>query len=426
VGRLHAVAVEGLPEILPGHDLAAEIVAAHGDLLPGDVVVVSSKVVAKAEGRVVRGRSREQAVDDESVRVVAERGDLKIVETRHGLVLAAAGVDASNTEHGSLVLLPLDPDRSARSLRAALQDTVDGPIAVVITDTAGRPWRLGQTDIAIGAAGLMPLLDLRGTHDTHDNALTATMPAVADEIAGACELVMGKTSGTPAAVVRGLQHLVQQADGPGASSLVRGPDDDLFPVGSFDVVRSRRTVRTFSDRDVPRAVVESAVGDALTAPAPHHTTPWRFVIVSDSTRERFLDAMADRWRADLRADGLDSGAIDEHVGRGDLLRRAPSLVVPCLVSDGAHGYPDDRRATAEQSMFQLAMGAGIENFLISLAVHGVGSAWVSSTLFCPEVARDHLALPDDWQPMGCVAIGYPASPAGRRTPRDVGAYILDA
>ncbi len=426
MGSLHVTAIEGLPEIVPGHDLASEIVAAHRDLQAGDIVVISSKVVAKAEGRVVTGRSRNEVIDSETVRVVAERGDLKIVETRHGLVLAAAGVDASNIRPDSLVLLPLEPDDSARSLRAALHETVDGPVAVVVTDTAGRAWRLGQTDIAIGVAGLMPLLDLRGSHDTYGNALTATMPAVADEIAAACELVMGKAAGTPVAVVRGLGHLVQSVDGPGASALVRTRDDDLFPIGSFDVVRSRRTVRAFSDRPVPRAVIESAVTDALTAPAPHHTTPWRFVVVSDGTRDAFLDAMADQWRADLRADGVEADVIEERVGRGDHLRRAPVLVVPCLVDDGAHVYPDSRRATAERSMFLLAMGAGIENFLISLATQGLGSAWISSTLFCPDVARSKLALPDDWQPMGAIAIGYQAAAGRPRTTKDFSEYIVDA
>ena len=426
MSSLHATAVEGLPEIVSGDDLAAEIVAAHGDLQPGDIVVISSKVVAKAEGRVVTGRSRNEVIDSETVRVVAERGDLKIVETRHGLVLAAAGVDASNTEPDSLVLLPLEPDHSARSLRAALHEAVDGPVAVIITDTAGRAWRLGQTDIAIGVAGLMPMLDLRGSHDTHGNTLTATMPAVADEIAAACELVMGKAAGTPVAVVRGLGHLVQSDDGPGASALVRTSDDDLFPIGSYDLVRSRQTVRAFRDQPVPRAVIESAVSNALTAPSPHHTTPWRFVVVSDRTRAAFLDAMANQWRADLRADGVDAAVIEERVGRGDLLRRAPSLVVPCLVDDGAHVYGDSRRATAERSMFLLAMGAGIENFLITLATYGLGTAWISSTLFCPDVARSELELPESWQPMGAVAIGYPALRPRPRPPRDVGACIVDA
>ncbi len=419
------VVLEGLPEIAPGDDLAAAITARGIDLQDGDIVVVSSKAVSKAEGRVVPGVDRADAVASETVRVVAERGDLKVVETRHGLVLAAAGVDTSNVAPGSLVLLPEDADASARLLRTALQAPIDGTIAVIVTDTAGRPWRLGQTDIAIGAAGISPLLDLRGSHDAHGNVLESTVPAVADELAAAAELVMGKAAGTPVAVVRGLGHLVQSSDGPGAAAIVRPRDEDLFPSGSVDVVRSRRTVRTFTQQPVPRATIEAAVADAITAPAPHHTAPWRFVLVADDRRVALLDAMAEQWRTDLRADGLDDADIDRRVARGDIVRAAPTVVVPCLVDEGAYAYPDERRSSAEEAMFVLAMGAGIENFLLGLSVRGVGSAWVSSTLFCPDVARATLRLPTGWRPMGAVALGFADAAPPPRPPRDVGEYLVE-
>ncbi|MCZ3389937.1 MAG: coenzyme F420-0:L-glutamate ligase [Actinomycetia bacterium] len=424
MGSFHVVALEGLPEITTGQDLAALIVSSHAGLQDGDIVVVSSKAVSKAEGRVVAG-DRDDVVVGETVRIVAERDGLTIVETRHGLVLAAAGVDASNVAAGSIVLLPEDPDASARALRVSLQAAVGCPLGVIVTDTAGRPWRLGQTDIAIGAAGVTPLQDLRGTPDMHGRMLEVTVPAVADEIAAAAELVMGKAAGTPVAVVRGLGHLVQEADGPGARAIVRPRGEDLFPLGSLDVVRSRRTVRSFTDAVVPREVVTAAVADAITAPAPHHTTPWRFVLVSDQRRTGLLNAMAVQWRADLRADGVDEVSIGRRIARGDVLRTAPSLVVPCLVNDGSHVYPDARRTTAEQAMFLLAMGAGIENFLVSLAARGVGSAWVSSTLFCCDVAREVLDLPTNWQPMGAVAIGYAATASTARVSREPGDFLAE-
>lgn len=424
-GRFEVIALEGLPEITTGYDLAGAIISCHLELQDGDIVVVSSKAVSKAEGRVVTGVARDEVIANETVRVVAVRGDLTIVETRHGLVLAAGGVDASNVAEGSLVLLPEDADASARVLRSELQVAAGCTLGVIVTDTAGRPWRLGQTDIAIGAAGVTPLEDLRGTPDMQGRMLDVTMPAVADEIAAAAELVMGKAAGTPVAVLRGLGHLVQEADGPGARAIVRPRDEDLFPLGSLDVVRSRRTVRAFTDAPVTPALITAAVADAITAPAPHHTTPWRFVIVSDDRRTGLLEAMAAHWREDLRADGIGEAMIERRITRGDVLRTAPSLVVPCLVDDGLHVYPDDRRSTAERAMFLLAMGAGIENLLVSLAARGVGSAWVSSTLFCPDVARAALDLPSGWEPMGAVAVGYAAEAPTPRGPRDPGNFVVE-
>lgn len=425
MGSFHVTALEGIGEIRRGDDLAALIAVAYEGLRDGDIVVVSSKAVSKAEGRVT-DRPRESVVHAETVRVVARRGDLSIVETRHGLVLAAAGVDASNVEGGNVVTLPADPDASAARLRHALRERLGRTVGVVVTDTAGRPWRIGQTDIAIGAAGLHPVVDLRGTFDRNGRQLGATAPAVADEIAGAAHLVLGKAAGTPVAVLRGLSHLLSDDDGPGAVSLVRPRDEDLFPLGTFEVLRSRRTVREFADVPVDGALVRAAVQDAVTAPAPHHTVPWRFVVLSDADRRRaLLDAMAEQWRADLAADGLDSTSVERRVRRGDVLRCAPLVVVPCLVEAGRHDYPDRRRSDAEHAMFLLSMGAGIENFLVALATRGLGSAWISSTLFCPDVVRNVLELPEDWQPMGAVAVGHPAQPAAPRPERDIGALLRE-
>ena len=418
----------GIPEVGSGDDLAALIadaVTASGEPLgDGDVLVVTSKIVSKAEGRSLRS-DREEAIDAETERVVARMGRTRIVQTRQGLVMAAAGVDASNVESGTVLLLPEDSDASARALRAGVRKRLGVRVGVIVSDTFGRPWRVGQTDVAIGAAGLRAVEDLRGTVDTHGNLMEATVNAVADEIAGAGELVKGKTGGVPVAVVSGLGDLVTEEDGPGAVELVRPADADLFRYGSRDVVPARRTVRSFTDRPVDPALVRRAVATAVTAPAPHHTTPWRFVLVeSADTRKRLLDAMLQAWVTDLRGDGFTEEQIAKRTRRGDVLRGAPYLVVPFLAADGAHPYPDERRADAERSMFLVAMGAGVQSLLVGLAMEGLGSAWISSTMFCADVVRGVLDVPEDWRPMGAVAVGYAAEAPKDRPPRDPDDFVV--
>ena len=232
-------APDGLGEVRPGDDLVALVAGACPDLADGDVVVVASKIVSKSEGRVVAAADREDAISAETVRVVAtrERPDgppLRIVENRLGLVMAAAGVDASNTPDGTVLLLPLDPDASARRLRAGLRERLGVRVGVVVTDTAGRVWRDGLVDLAIGAAGLRVLEDERGRRDSAGRELGVTVRAVADEIAAAADLVKGKVSGRPVAVVRGLGHLTTDDDGPGARVLPRLGEADLFSEGTAE------------------------------------------------------------------------------------------------------------------------------------------------------------------------------------------------
>jgi coenzyme F420-0:L-glutamate ligase/coenzyme F420-1:gamma-L-glutamate ligase len=224
-----------MPEITPGMDLAPLLVEASREaetpLVDGDCLVVTQKVVSKAEGRLVRldpadPDARRRLIEAESVRVLRRRGDLVISETDHGWVCANAGVDLSNVDEGWAALLPLDADRSARRIRAGVRAEAGVEVAVVISDTFGRPWRYGLVDVAIGVAGLAAVVDLRGTADDRGRPLQVTEVAVADEVASAAELVMGKARGLPAAIVRGLDPDWLR-DGSSAP-LRRPPGEDLF------------------------------------------------------------------------------------------------------------------------------------------------------------------------------------------------------
>jgi coenzyme F420-0:L-glutamate ligase/coenzyme F420-1:gamma-L-glutamate ligase len=226
------IPVTGMPEVGSGDSVADLIVAATDDIRDGDVVVVTQKVVSKAEGRLIDvdpddPLSHKAAVEAESVRILRRRGDLIMTETRHGFVCANAGVDLSNVERGKAALLPLDPDRSARRIRDRLRARLGVTIGVVVSDTFGRPWRRGVTDVAIGVAGIAGVVDLRGTEDGLGRTLLVTEVCVADEIAAAAELVMGKSAGVPVAIVRGVDRSWLR-DASVAGEIVRPHLEDLF------------------------------------------------------------------------------------------------------------------------------------------------------------------------------------------------------
>lgn len=273
-GGLLAVPAQDVGEVGAGDDLVELLADAwtRAGTAPrdGDVLVVTSKVVSKAEGRVVAAEPGDAAADKDAVVTaetdhdVARRGPTRIVRTRHGFVMAAAGVDASNVVFGSLVLLPLDPDASARRIREGFQSR-GACVGVVVGDTSGRAWRKGQTDVALGAAGLVVLDDHQGRVDAYGNALAVTAPAVADEIASAAELATGKLTGSPACLVRGLSRFVLPVGehGSGAAALVRPEATDMFGLGAREAVTAAVTA---IGATVPRGFgAPASAPDVLTA-----------------------------------------------------------------------------------------------------------------------------------------------------------------
>ncbi|MFZ2176942.1 MAG: coenzyme F420-0:L-glutamate ligase [Rhodococcus sp. (in: high G+C Gram-positive bacteria)] len=431
--------VPGLPEFRPGDDLAGAIVTAAPWLRHGDILVVTSKVISKVEGRIVRSptdpeerdTARRRLIDQEAVRVVARKGRTLITENRLGIVQAASGVDGSNVDGGELALLPEDPDRSARALRNAVEEALGVTVAVVVTDTMGRAWRNGQIDAAIGAAGLPVLHEYAGSTDGQGNELLVTAVALADEIAAAGDLVKGKLGGVPVAVVRGLGLA---DDGSSARDLIRSGEEDLFwlgteesrALGRSEALLLRRSIREFAADQVEPAAIRASIAEALTAPAPHHTRPVRFVwLRTDHVRTELLSRLRDRWRSDLTSDGLSADAVEARLARGNILFDAPEVIIPFCVPDGAHTYPDDRRRAAEDTMFTVAVGAAVQGLLVSLATRGIGSCWIGSTIFAADVVRATLDLPGDWRPLGAIAVGHPLTPLTVRDAADPGDALIE-
>jgi coenzyme F420-0:L-glutamate ligase/coenzyme F420-1:gamma-L-glutamate ligase len=382
-GRIEILPVEGLPEFRPGDSLSGAIAAAARWLRSGDIVVVTSKVVSKTEGRLVRvpadpeerDRIRRRLVFEESVRIIARKERTLITENRLGIVQAASGVDASNVASDELALLPTDPDTSAHALRWGLRDRLGVEVAVVITDTMGRAWRVGQTDVAIGSSGLTVLHSYRGQVDRQGNELAVTEIAVADEVAAAADLVKGKLGAMPVAVVRGLTI---GGEGSWARDLVRPVGEDLFRLGTEEAIAQGRReaallptpTRSFTDEPVAEDVLTQAVAAALLP-----DSPVRFALLADQ-RKRVLDKLAD-----------------------DFLSAATEVVLVF-------------------STDQFAAGSAVRNLQVALAAEGLGTSWV-------PLSSVPLAVPDGWTLLGAVAVGHPeGGPPTPQVPADLDERFL--
>ncbi|SCF34390.1 coenzyme F420-0:L-glutamate ligase / coenzyme F420-1:gamma-L-glutamate ligase [Micromonospora matsumotoense] len=355
--RLEILPVPGIGDVTEGDDLAVLIGTAAPWLRDGDVLVVTSKIVSKAEGRLVdvpadgpeRLAARDEVLAAETARVVAVRGQTRIVQTHHGFVMATAGIDASNVDKTRLVLLPVDPDASARSLRAALRDRYRIDVAVIISDTMGRPWRNGLTDVALGVAGMAAIRDHRGEVDPYGNELQLTQMAVVDELAGAGELIKGKCDQVPVAVVRGYLPATSPPadgdldprpsdgnrrdgspairpvdDGVGAAALVRESALDLFSLGTAEAMAAGlRAAATLADGPGEAPADPAAVDRAIAAVAEVVAPGTTFTRITDDEVRAGLAATVDGWPTGATA--LLLGTAPTPVDQPDLVRFGADL-----------------------------------------------------------------------------------------------------
>jgi coenzyme F420-0:L-glutamate ligase/coenzyme F420-1:gamma-L-glutamate ligase len=415
--------VVGIGEVRPGDDLAALITTAAPWLVDGDILVVTSKIVSKSEGQLVdvpleepaREAARETVLRAETSRVVARRGGTQIVQTHHGFVLASAGIDASNVEPTRLVLLPKDPDASARWLRDELRERFGLHVAVVVTDTMGRPWRMGLTDVAIGAAGIDAMTDYRGLRDPYGNELQLTQMAVIDELAGAADLAKGKTGQVPVAVVRGLP-IRSDGHGAGAAALIRGADADLFSLGTAEAVA--KGLRAAADlRDTPPLTFPELPTSAL---LPSATTPAPADPSDATPPASAAEAPAGAPTAgDTSGTGASAaaGGTSEVAGASGAGGTSAAGGVSAAGGTSGAGAAPAAGGAAERLLLvwapagdlRRAVEAGMEvqRIRAGFAAEGVACAWLETV----QVDLSGVEVPEGGVPLGVLAIGRGSLPS---------------
>ncbi|MBI3436852.1 MAG: coenzyme F420-0:L-glutamate ligase [Proteobacteria bacterium] len=460
---IRLTALAGVPMVRRGDDLISIILSAlrcSGEQLrDGDILVIAQKIVSKAEGRqvslaTVTPSSRAEALAREvnkdprlvelilaeSTEIVRARRDVLVVAHRLGYVLANAGIDQSNIEHGHAnemaLLLPRDPDATCAALRNALKIHSGTDVAVIINDSHGRAFRNGVVGVALGASGLAALTNLRGNPDLFFRSLRHTEVGTADEIASAASLLMGQgAEGRPIVLARGVA--VSRSNGK-ATDLVRAKELDLFRAAAspppaadhISVLFGRRSIRRYSDAHVSDQMLGELLRAATYAPSAHNRQPWRFAVVKGKgAKLRLAEAMGDRLRSDRTGDGDPPGLIEADVARS--IRRianAPIGVVVCMTMEDMDRYFDTARDSAERQMATQGTAMAMQNLLLAAHARGLGASIMCAPLFCPDTVRAILELPLQWEPQGLITLGWPGGagkPFERRALADVMRIIDD-
>jgi coenzyme F420-0:L-glutamate ligase / coenzyme F420-1:gamma-L-glutamate ligase len=422
-------------------------------LCDGDILVLAQKIVSKAQGRLfplaaikptqrAEQLAREVRKDprlvelilQESTEIIRQRPDLLIVAHRLGFIMANAGIDLSNVEHGetdeTALLLPVDPDKTCAQLRSALLDRTRADVGVIINDSHGRAFRNGTVGVAIGASGVTTVADLRGRPDLYGRRLQHTQVASADEIASAASLVMGQANeARPIVLARGIDSL--DCNGT-AASLVRPKNLDVFrdPQSSnaYELLIRRRSIRRYQSETPSDAAIERILWAATCAPSAHNSQPWRFVVLRErAAKERLAREMGARLRSDRMLDKDDPGAIEADIARSHArITEAPVAILVCLTMENTDVYPDQARHRAEHQMAVQSTAMAIQNLQIAATSMGLGANIMCAPLFCQDTVRNACGLPSNWEPQALVTVGYPANagkPFSRRELASVVRYM---
>lgn len=450
---IELTALRGVPLVAAGDDLCGLIIAAlkasQRTLQDADVLVIAQKIVSKSEGRLVRladvtPSPRAVALADEvkkdprlvelilqeSTEVVRARPNLLVVAHRLGFVIANAGIDQSNVEHGegsdeTALLLPVDPDATCARLCDELKARTGATIGVIVNDSHGRAFRSGTVGVAVGVAGWVALADLRGEPDLFSRTLRHTEVGVADEIAAAASLLMGQAAeGRPVVLVRGLSSKLAVGK---ATDLVRPKAMDVFratpPGEHLKYLQGRRTIRRYADQPVADELLDELLWTAACAPSAHNRQPWRFAVVKGERKRQLAAKMGERLIADRTRDGDAPEAIEKDAARSvQRIGDAPLVIVTCMTLEDMDRYPDARRTEAERHMAVQSVAMAIQNLLLAAHAHGLGASVMCGPLFCPDVVSECLGLPGPWEPQSLITLGWPASagkPFKRRPLSDV-------
>ena len=447
VNKVDLIGLSGFPLVKPGDEVAEFIIQSIHEnsinLENGDIIVIAQSIISKSLGRIINlkdikpsknaidlynrmiSKSRNQglpikspeliqAILNES-REVLETEHVMIVETNHGFICANAGIDKSNVEgEDNVSLLPIDADNEAETIRNTIRDVLKKKVAVIITDSFGRPFRLGSVGVAIGVAGISPLLDKRGSKDLFGNKLSSTIIGQIDNIAAAAQLIMGEADeGLPVVIIKGYQF--DLTENVSIKSILRQKGLDLFRSNKGDdilkeIIRTRRSYKlNFSSKIVDKNIIKECIDTARWAPSAHNTQPWIYVILDKTElRRTVIEKMNEKLADDLIKDGKSDEFIRKKIlkTRRNFLN-APFLILLCLNEQELIGNLDPEHNKNEYIMGVQSVSASIMCFLLALESKGLSSCWYCAPLFTPNILVESLKLNECYKPMAFVTIGYP-------------------